>query len=193
MLLFHITRHLVLVFVVLAIVSIGEAKTVCDLHLSRIRNMPLMGEPSQDTHYDALMAAGQSAVPCLIANVTNARYAPDPRPIPGWGTMRTTVGHRAVYMLWRMTNVDPIKMLPRRYQLLHKQIGVYALDEYLLDRRANRRTLQRKFWRWYRTTYLPYMQGGATQQLVGPEWREPLNCGMRISDCGFDFAPPGQL
>ena len=162
MLLSLVSKYLVLVIVVLAIVSVVEAKTVCDLHLSRIKNIPFTGEPSQDTHYDALMNAGKSAVPCLIANVTNTRYAPDPRPIPRWGTMRTTVGHRAVYMLWRMTNVDPIKMLPRRYQLLHKQIGVYALDEYLLDHRANRRALQRKLWRWYRTTYLPYMQGGAT-------------------------------
>ena len=31
------------------------------------------------------------------------------------------------------------------------------------------------------------------EQLVGPERRELLNCGMRISDCGFVFAPPGQL
>ena len=55
-------------------------------------------------------------------------------------------------MLWDMTDVDPIKMLPPRYQLLHKPIGVYALDEYLHNRRANRRILQRKLWRWYRMT-----------------------------------------
>lgn len=36
-----------------------------------------------------------------------------------------------------------------------KQIGVYALDEYLRDGRAKRRSLQCKLWRWYRTTYLP--------------------------------------
>lgn len=162
MLLSHIPRYLVLVLVLLAFFSVVEAKTVCDLHLSRIKNIPFTGERSQDAHYDALKNAGKSAVPCLIANVTNTRYAPDPRPIPRWGTIRTTVGHRSVYMLWEMTNVDPIKMLPRRYQRLHKQIGVYALDEYLLDGRANRRALQRKLWRWYRTTYLPYMEGGAT-------------------------------
>jgi len=162
MLLFHTTRYVLLIIVGLAIVSVVEAKTVCDLHLSRIENMPFTGERSQDSHYDAIKNAGKSAVPCLIANVTNRRYAPDPRPIPRWGTIRTTVGHRAVYMLWDMTNVDPIKMLPRRYQRLHKQIGVYALDEYLLDARANPRALQRKLWRWYRTTYLPYMEGDAT-------------------------------
>ena len=34
---------------------------------------------------------------------------------------------------------------------------------------------------------------GLTQQFVGPARREPLNCGFRISHCGFDFTPPGQL
>lgn len=143
-----------LVVVVLAIVSVVEAQNVCDLHLSRMKKMPFTGEPSEDAHYDALKNAGESAVPCLIANITNTRYAPDPRPIPRWGTMRVTVGHRAVYMLWDMTDIEPIKLLPHRYQLLHKQIGVYALDEYLRDGLANRRNLQRKLWLWYRTIYL---------------------------------------
>jgi hypothetical protein len=162
MFLFHTMRYLVLIVVGLAIIPVVEAKTVCDVHLSRIKNMPFRGERSQDAHYDAIVNAGKSAVPCLIANVTNRRYAPDPRPIPRWGTIRMTVGHRAVYMLWRVTDVDPIKMLPLQYQRLHKQIGVYALDEYLLDSRANPRALQRKLWRWYRTTYLPYLKGGPT-------------------------------
>ena len=162
MLLSLTTKYSVLVIAVLAFMSGVEAKNVCDLHLSRIKVIPFTGEPGKDVHYDALMNAEKSAVPCLIANVTNTRCARDPRPIPRWGTMRITVGHRAVYMLWRMTGVDPIKMLPPRYRLLHKQIGVYAVDEYLHDHPANRRTLQRKLWRWYRTTYLPYIQKGAT-------------------------------
>jgi hypothetical protein len=33
----------------------------------------------------------------------------------------------------------------------------------------------------------------AVEQIVGRERREPLDCGMRISDCGFEFAPPRQL
>jgi hypothetical protein len=33
----------------------------------------------------------------------------------------------------------------------------------------------------------------AAQPLVGPERREQRNCGLGISNCGFDFAPPGQL
>jgi len=155
MLLSLIRKLIVSVVAVLVFASFAAAKTVCDLHLSQIKIIPFERNSGVDTHYDALKAAGKSAVPCLIANVTNMRHRPNPRSIPGWGTTQMTVGDRAVYMLWDMTDVDPIKMLPRRYQLLHKQIGVYALDEYLRNRRANRHTLQRKLWHWYYTTYLP--------------------------------------
>ena len=153
-----IMKHLIVAVVILSIVSVVEAKSVCDLHLSRIKMIPFTGEPSEDAHYDALKNAGKSAVPCLIANVTNTRSAPDPRPIPRWGTMRMTIGDRAVYMLEIITGVNTIKMLPRRYQDLYNQIGVYARDEYLHDRRINRFILQRKLWRWYRTMYLPFAQ-----------------------------------
>ena len=152
--LLSLIRHVTLpVLVLVAIVSLADAKNVCDLHLANIKMIPFERNSGVDAHYDALRAAGKLAVPCLIANITNIRPKPDPRPIPRWGTMRMTMGDRAVYVLWDITAVDPIKMLPRRYQLLHKQIGVYALDEYLHDRRGNRGTLQRKLWRWYRTTY----------------------------------------
>ncbi|HXD29645.1 MAG TPA: hypothetical protein VN643_00920 [Pyrinomonadaceae bacterium] len=142
---------IVIVVAVLAMVSLAEAKNVCDVHLSQIKIIPFDGKAGVDTHYDALKAAGKSAVPCLIANVTNLRHKPDPRSIPRWGTMRMTVGDRAVYMLEEITDVDTIKMLPDRYQELYKEIGVYARDKYLHDRHINRRTLQRKLWQWYRT------------------------------------------
>ena len=162
MLLSLILKRLIPVFAVLAIVSLAEAKNVCDLHLREIKMIPFTGEASVDPHYDAIKAAGSSAVPCLIRNVTNRRPKPDPRPIPRWGTMRMTIGDRAVYMLENITDVDTIKMLPPRYQHLYKQIGVYARDEYLHDRRIHRRILQRKLWRWYRTTYLPSLRKTAT-------------------------------
>ena len=161
--LLSLIRHVTLpVLVLVAIVSLADAKNVCDLHLANIKMIPFERNSGVDAHYDALRAAGKLAVPCLIANITNIRPKPDPRPIPRWGTMRMTMGDRAVYVLWDITAVDPIKMLPRRYQLLHQQIGVYALEESLHDRRGNRGTLQRKLWRWYRTTYLPSVAKRAT-------------------------------
>jgi hypothetical protein len=162
MLLSLITRLVIPIVAVLAIVSVADGKHVCDLHLSQIKMIPFEGNAGVDSHYDALKNAGPSAVPCLIANVTNTQPKSDPRPIPRWGTMRMTVGDRAVYMLAEIAGVDTFKMLPRRYQDLYKEIGVYARDEYLHDRRNHRRILQRKLWRWYRTTYLPSLRKGAT-------------------------------
>jgi hypothetical protein len=149
-----IMKPLISVVVLIAIVSFAEGKNVCDQHLAQTL-IPYDGNAGVDAHYDALKAAGKSAVPCLIANVTNTQPKADPRPIPQWGNLKTTMGDRAVYMLAEITGVDTIKMLPPKYQSLYKRIGVYARDEYLHDRPANRRTLQRKLWRWYRTTYLP--------------------------------------
>ena len=155
MLLSVMMKPLISVVVVLAMVLCAEGKNACDEHLSQIKLIPYEGNAGVDAHYDALKAAGKSAVPCLIANVTNTQPKADPRPIPRWGNLKTTIGDRAVYMLTEITGVDTIKMLPPKYQSLYKQIGVYARDEYLHDRPANRRILQRKLWRWYRTKYLP--------------------------------------
>jgi hypothetical protein len=87
----------------------------------------------------------------------------NPRPIPA-STPETMIGDVAVYLLSEFTDYDKviIKMLPRKYRDLFDYIGVGAMDMYLHDRRANARTLQRKFWRWYRTTYLPSLRKGAT-------------------------------
>ena len=162
MLLSLITQRMILalgfLFLTVSIVSAN----VCDEHLSRIKLIPFEGNAGTDAHYDALKTAGQSAVPCLIANITNTQPQPDPRPIPGWAGIKSTVGDRAVYMMAEITGVDTFKMLPHEYQDRHKQIGVYARDEYLHARRANRRILQQKLWRWYRTTYLPSLRKRAT-------------------------------
>jgi hypothetical protein len=160
--LLYLLKRFILAVAILATVSLAQAKNVCDLHLPQIKMIPFEGNAGVDPHYDALKAAGKSAVPCLIANVTDIRHKPDPRPIPRWGAMRMTVGDRAVYMLAEITGVDTIKMLPRRYQHQYKETGVYARDEYLHDRRIHRRILQRKLWRWYRTTYLPSLRKAAT-------------------------------
>jgi len=147
-------RLILTIAIVLAVISIASAKDVCD-HVSRIKIIPAHGEPGMDADYDAIVGAGKSAVPCLIRKITDSTAKADPRQIPRWGDLRTTVGDTAVIMLQRVTGVEILKMLPRKYQRLHKQIGVYAELEYLHDGGNNRRTLQQKLWRWYRITYLP--------------------------------------
>lgn len=143
--------------IVLTVNSIVSAQSVCD-HVSRIKIMPFRGESGLDDDYDAIVAAGKSAVPCLIRKIRDSRPKADPRQIPRWGDLKTTVGDTAVVMLEIVTGVEIIRMLPGRYQRLYKQIGVYAELEYLHDSDNNRRSLQRKLKRWYRTTYLPSLR-----------------------------------
>ncbi len=70
MLLFLIYKRFVLVFGVLVFAFSTIQANVCDEHLLRIKYIPYEGESGVDAHYDALMTARRSAVPCLIANVT---------------------------------------------------------------------------------------------------------------------------
>jgi hypothetical protein len=161
MLLSLINKRLVLVFGVLVFAASATRANVCDRHLLRIKQIPFEGNSGIDAHYDALIAAGHSAVPCLIANVTNTQRERNPRPIPSWGG-DTRVFDTAVYLLSEIARFDVIKLLPRKYQDLYPQMGVLVMDKYLHDGRVNRRNLQRKLWRWYRTTYLPSLRRGAT-------------------------------
>jgi hypothetical protein len=160
MLLFLIYKRFVLVFGVLVFAFSTIQANVCDEHLLHIKYIPYEGESGVDAHYDALMAVKRSAVPCLIANVTNTRRAHNPRPIPAGAP--TTVGDVAVYLLARVGGLDPVKLLPRKYRDLYSEMGVIVTDKYLHDRRSNPRAFQRRLWHWYRTTYLPSLPKGAT-------------------------------
>lgn len=149
----HAARLILAIEIVLTVNSIASAQSVCD-HVSRIKIMPVRGESGLDADYDAIVAAGKSAVPCLIRKITDPTLKADPRQIPRWGDLKTTVGDVAVVMLQVVTGLEIIKMMPGRYQRLHKQIGVYAELEYLHDGHNHRRSLQRKLSRWYRAKYI---------------------------------------
>jgi hypothetical protein len=159
MLLSLISKRLVLVIAVLVFSGSAIEANVCDQHLSQITSIPYELEPG-DAHYRALMAAGRSAVPCLIANVTNTRPIRNPRPIPAGAA--TMIGDVAVYLLAEVTGLNPIKLLARKYRNDYPQMGVIVMDIYLHDRRSHPRALQRKLWHWYRTSYLPSLRKGAT-------------------------------
>jgi hypothetical protein len=160
MLLSLISKRVVLLFAVVAFAGSTIQANICDEHLSRIKYIPYEGESGVDAHYDAIMAARRSAVPCLIANVTNKRSVRNPRPIPAGA--ETMVGDVAVYLLAEVTGLEPNKLLPRKYRDLYGEMGVTVMDKYMHDRRSNPRALQRRLWRWYRTTYLPSLRKGAT-------------------------------
>jgi hypothetical protein len=142
MLLSLITKRVLLVFAVLAFACSTTEANICDQHLLLIKYIPFEGESGVDAHYDAIIGARRSAVPCLIANVTNTRRVRNPRPIPAGA--ETMVGDVAIYLLAQVGEFDSIKLLPRNYRDLYGQMGVIAMDKYLHDRRSNPFTLQRR-------------------------------------------------
>jgi hypothetical protein len=147
------TRLMLTIGIVLTVIAVAKAQNVCD-HVSRIKIIPVRGESGLDADYDAIVAAGRSAVPCLIERITDLTPKADPRQMPRWGNLKTNVGDTAIVMLEVVTRVNIIKMLPQKYRRSYREIGVYSELEYLHDSAKNRRTLQRKLRRWYRTTYL---------------------------------------
>jgi hypothetical protein len=154
------TERVIVAFcILLTVAAAANAKDVCD-HVSRIKVIPFEGNAGVDPDYDALIAAGKSAVPCLIRKFANTTPKPDPRQIPRWGGVTTTVGDTALTVLKAITGVDTIKMLPLKYQRLNKEIGVYAEQEYLQSRR-NRRRLQQKLRSWYWRSYVPSQRKSA--------------------------------
>jgi hypothetical protein len=66
MLLSLIMKRLISVVAVLAMVSLAEAKNVCDLHLSQIKRIPFEGNAGVDPHYDALKAAER--ISCALSH-----------------------------------------------------------------------------------------------------------------------------
>ena len=128
-----------------------NAQTRCD-RLSEIRIMPFKDERVDDPAYYSLIEAGQSALPCLIAKVTDTRKMHDPRQAPGYAGIEARVGDVAYFMLVRIANLDFIEMFPVKVQESYKTEGVYAYFEFVQKHR-NRAWLRRKLDRWYRSKY----------------------------------------
>ena len=80
-------------FIVVAFQPVS-AQTLCD-QVSEIRVMPFKDERVNDAAYNAFIEAGDSALPCLIAKVTDTREMRDPGQAPGYAGIETRVGDAA--------------------------------------------------------------------------------------------------
>jgi hypothetical protein len=140
-----------LISIALAYYQPSYAQTLCD-RVSEIKVMPFKDESVDDAAYDALIEAGDSALPCLIAKVTDTRKMRDPRQAPGYAGIETRVGDVAYFMLVRIAKFGFIDMFPARVQQRYKTEGVYAYFEFVQKRR-NREWLRRKLNQWYRGKY----------------------------------------
>ena len=124
-----------------------NVESLCN-RLSEIKKLPYRDPNDTDPIYEALIAKGKEAMPCLIEKITDETPMPDPREAPSWQYYK--VGDTAVFILVRIANDDEIlqEMLPVKYRKEWKTNGVYAYFNYVSESK-NRDELQR-WWRSWR-------------------------------------------
>src|SRR5215510_7674584 len=131
----------------LAAFQVIAARDICS-RVSQIKNLPFKGESRIDANYDALIDAGKSAMPCLIATITDATKMRDPRSEPGYPGIHVRVGDVAYFVLCDIAKTDFVFLLPKRVQRQWKESGVWAYFNFV-QRKTNRAWLQRKLKLWY--------------------------------------------
>jgi hypothetical protein len=112
-----------------------------------IKELPIKGASGIDAAYDAIVAAGETIVPCLIDKIADTRLMRDPRCPPL--SDQTTVGDVAYFVLTRITKLNFVELLPGNIQTKYKNDGAYAYHDYMAQKGA-RRQLQSKVRHWWR-------------------------------------------
>ncbi len=126
-----------------------EISSLCN-RLSEIKVIPHKDEAVDDAAYNALIAAGEKAVPCLIEKVTDTTPTTDPRSAPKYHDMK--VGDVAYFVLSDITKIDFIEPLPESVREEFKTEGVAAYFKYTQNPK-NREKMQSALYEWYRKKY----------------------------------------
>jgi len=122
-----------------------NVESLCN-RLSEIKKLPYRDPNDTDPIYEALIAKGKEAMPCLIEKITDETPMTDPREAPPWRYYK--VGDTAVFILARISKDEEEilkKMLPIKYRKEWETNGVYAYFNYVSESK-NRDELQR-WWR----------------------------------------------
>lgn len=127
---------------------IEDSQPACN-HISEIKILPFAEEPVDDPAYNALIKAGEKAIPCLIDKVSDTTPMPDPRQAP---KVDTVVGDIAFFVLIDLTKVDFTELLPHEVRRKFEEEGIYAYFEYT-EKIKNRKKLQKSLYEWYRQKY----------------------------------------
>ena len=130
----------------------AKPEELCD-RLADIEVMPYKDPNDTDPIYEALIAKGKDAYPCLLNKITDATKMPDPRRAPHW--QHYAVGDTAVFILVRSIGAGDerleekllIEMLPPASREEWKTNGVYAYFNYVSEPK-HRRDLQRWWKKW---------------------------------------------
>ena len=120
--------------------------------LSEIKLLPYRDPFESDPIYEALMAKGEAAVPCLVEKIADKTAMRDPRQAPKW--QHYAVGDTAVFILVDILREDDgerekllIEMLPPPFREEWETNGVYAYFNYVSEPQ-NRKKLQAWWKKW---------------------------------------------
>lgn len=142
----RILKACILTFACVVSCQQANAQGLCE-RVAEIRVLPFKGERVDDAAYNALIEAGESALPCLIAKVTDTQLMRDPRQTFKYGGV--TVGDVAYFVLVEIAKIDFVEMLPAKVQKSYKTEGVYAYFEFV-EKAQNRKRLRRRLNEWHR-------------------------------------------
>jgi hypothetical protein len=153
-------RTVLAICVLMTSAIVASPKGLCD-RVSRIKIIPYRGEAGRDADYDALIAAGKTAVPCLIQRVADTRLMRDPREgDPGYAGIAYRVGDTAFFVVGTIMKIDYPTMLPASYRRVWNESGIFAYFKYVQSAR-HRLSVQHRLRAWYRNVYVPSLRKSA--------------------------------
>jgi hypothetical protein len=122
--------------------------------LKKIEVTSFKGEPVNDPAYNALVSAGEEAIPCLIKKISDETRMKDPRQVPNYGTV--AVGDTAFFVLDDIGKMDQatfLELLPPEVRKAYE--GGQGMDGYFMyiDENNNRKKLQDAAVKWYEKKY----------------------------------------
>jgi hypothetical protein len=113
--------------------------------ISEIQILPSKHERVKDEVYNALRHFGASALPCLIAKVTDESPMPDPR--QSMKIDSVAVGDVAVFLVWDLGHVPEQEIVPPALRKDYATRGVNAYFAYVEDP-GHRKEMQRYLRSW---------------------------------------------
>jgi hypothetical protein len=123
-----------------------RAAVLCG-RLGEIRELPFKGEHVDDPVYNALVAAGKAALPCLIDSLDDTTPTPDPRKAPRYEA-EVVIGDVAFFVMPDLADVSMEQLLPDEILDGWRNEGMAAYFRYV-SKPGNRRALQSYIRGWY--------------------------------------------
>lgn len=126
--------------------------SLCEF-IKDIEMLPHKDEPVADPAYNALISAGEEAIPCLIQKIRDETPMKDPRSAPKVGNV--AIGDTAFFVLLDVGKIDQtgfLELLPPDVRKAYDEEGVYGYFR-LIDEDNNRQKLQAAATQWYEKRY----------------------------------------